>query len=194
MTKQDFIDSLCDFTREAVKDLIFPVEMQEDDEAQPPPRPPDVYSMGLPDFAEAEKKAPLIIHQIITGNDVWPESGVEPVSKAVVRTVFGIYHPDSQEGPLALLGLIERLRIALWRQRGINGQFIFDRKAGADYLIYEKQFPPFYAGEMLTTWKLPSVRLEVNYGKQGYSNIQSGGPGLHSAGCPENGRHYGPKE
>lgn len=190
MTKQNLLDALCGFTREAVKDLLLPVELQEDDEAQPSPRPADVYSMGLPDFAEAEKKAPLIIHQIITANDVWPESGAEPVSKAVVRTVFGIYHPDSQEGPLALLGLIERVRLSLWRQRLIGKQFRLDMKAGADYLIYDKQLPPFYAGEMVTTWSLPSVKLEVLYGKQGYSNIRSAGPESHSC----EGRHYGPKE
>lgn len=121
---------------------------------------------------------------------VWPEGGAEPVSKAVVRTVFGIYHPDSQEGPLALLGLIERVRLSLWRQRLIGKQFRLDMKAGADYLIYDKQLPPFYAGEMLTTWSLPSVKLEVLYGKQGYSNIRSAGPESHSC----EGRHYGPKE
>lgn len=194
MTKQNFLDALSHFTREAVKDLLLPVEMQEDDEFQPPPRSPGVYEMGLPDFKEAEKKAPLIIQQIITANDVWPEKKGEPISKAVVRTFFGIYHPDSQEGPMALLGLIERMRIALWRKRVIGKQFRLDMKAGADYLIYDKQAPPFYAGEMLTTWFLPSIQLEVDYGKQGYSNIKSGGPGLHSAGCPEGGGHYVPQE
>ena len=190
MTKQNLLDALCDFTREAVKDLLLPVELQEDDEAQPPPRAAEVYSMGLPEFAQAEKKAPLIIHQIITANDVWPEGRAEPVSKAVVRTVFGIYHPDSQEGPLALLGLMERVRLALWRQRVLGKQFWLDMKAGTDYLIYDKQLPPFYAGEMLTTWSLHSVKLEVLYGKQGYSNIRSGGPESHHCG----GQHYGPKE
>lgn len=174
MTKQDLLNSLCGFTREAVKDLLLQVEMQEDDEAQPTPRAPDVYQMGLPDFADAEKKAPFIIHQIITANDAWPGEFVEPVSKAVVRTVFGIYYPDSQEGPLALLGLIERVRLALWRQRVVGEQFILDMKAGTDYLIYDNQLPPFYAGEMVSTWLLPSVKLEVTNGKQNSTNIQIG--------------------
>lgn len=195
MTKQNFLDALCEFTRDAVKDLLLPVEMQEDDETQPLPRAPDVYQMGLPDFSEAEKKAPLIIHQIITANDVWPEGSTEPNSKAVVRTVFGIYHPDSQEGPLALLGLIERLRIELWRRGRVGRQFIFDMKAGADYLIYDTQLPPFYAGEMITTWNLPTVEREVMYGKQGYSNIRQSGPGGHD---PQDhhcgGGHYVPQE
>ncbi|MDE6260415.1 MAG: hypothetical protein K2M42_06070 [Oscillospiraceae bacterium] len=190
MTKQNLLDSLCDFTRDVVKDLLLPVELQEDDEAQPMPRPPEVYDHGLPDFAEAEKKAPLIIHKVITANDVWPEGGTEPISKAVVRTVFGIYHPNNQEGERALLGLIERLRLALWRQRVIGKQFKLDVKAGLDYLIYDKQLPPFYAGEMLTTWSLPSVKLEVMYGKQGYSNIRKAGPDGQVCG----GEHYGPQE
>ena len=134
MTKQNLLDALCGFTREAVKDLLFPVELQEDDEAQPPPRAPEVYSMGLPEFAEAEKKAPLIIHQVITANDVWPEGRAEPDSKAVVRTVFGIYHPDSPEGPQAMFGLKERVRQSLLRQRLIGKQLRLDNKGNADHM------------------------------------------------------------
>lgn len=188
MTKQDLLDALCDFTRDEMKDLILPVQLQEDDESTPLPRAPDVYDHGLPDFSQAEKKVPYIIHQVITANDVWRAGQQFPESKTVVRSIFAVYHEDSQEGQRVLLGMLERLRIALWRQRVIGKQFKLDMKAGADYLIYEKQLPPFYAGEMLTTWELPSVKLEVTYGKQGYSNIRKVGPDGHVCG----GGHYEP--
>ena len=49
MTKQNFLEALCAFTRETLKDLILPVEMQEEDEEPPAPRAPEVHEMGLPD-------------------------------------------------------------------------------------------------------------------------------------------------
>ncbi len=173
MTKQNFLEALCAFTRETLKDLILPVELQEDDTEPPPPRALEVHEMGLPDYSLAEKKLPYVIHQIITAKDVWP-AGQQPESHSVVRSVFGVYHPNSQEGLLALLGVMERMRLALWRQRVIGKQFKLDITQGLNYLIYEKQFPPYYAGEMLSTWKLPPIESEVKYGKQGYSNIQIG--------------------
>lgn len=163
MVKNMLLDSLCCFTQEALKDLLLPVELQEEDEAPPPPRPPGVYPMGLPDFAEAERKAPLIIHQIITAKDIQPP-GSAPESTAVVRTVAGIYHPNSQEGPMALLELFERMRLSLLAQVWLANQFQLDTAAGVEYLIYEKQMPPYFAGEMLTTWKLPPVVQEVDIG------------------------------
>lgn len=162
MTKNEFLDCLCDFTRETLKDLRLPVEMQEEDEAPPLPRPPDVYDMGLPDFSEAEKKAPLIIHQIITAKDRQPPKEA-PESTVVVRTVAGVYHPNSQEGPRVLLELFERMRLALLRQVWLADRFQLDTAAGVEYLIYDTQLPPYFAGEMLTTWKLPPVEREVNY-------------------------------
>ena len=90
--------------------------------------------------------------------------------------------------------MFERVRIALLKQGVIGRQFRLDVRAGIEYLVYPDNIYPFYAGEMVSTWKLPTVEREVNYGNQGYSNIQTGGSGLHSAGCPESGRHYGTKE
>lgn len=164
MTKQNFLDALCDFSRETLKDLSLPVEIQEDDTEVRPPRAPDVYDMGLPSYTLEEKKLPYVIHQIVTAKDVFPQGGARPESQTVVRSVFGVYHWDSHEGPLALLGMIERMRLGLWRQRVLGKQFTLDVKQGLDYLIYEKQFPPYYLGEMLSSWILPNIALELQSG------------------------------
>lgn len=164
MTKNTLLDVLCDFTRDVVKDLRLPVEIQEDDEEQPAPRPPEVHDSGLPDFAEAEKKAPFIIHQILISHDVHPEGALFTTSTAVVRSVFAVYHEDNQEGQLALLELLERVRIALLSHVLLpGGQFELDLKEGVEYLIYPNNIPPFYAGEMVTTWKLHPIEREINF-------------------------------
>lgn len=198
MTKNDFLEAFQAFTVDVTKDLILPVQQQKSDKEPPVPRAPEVHIMALEDYKTCKKKAPYIIHQIATAKDWWqpaqPGQRAGYMSRAEVRSIFAVYNENAQEGQLALLEMMERVRINLLRLGTIGRQFMLEYEAGVEYLVYPNNIQPFYAGEMFSTWKLPPVEREVNYGKQGYSNIQSGGPGLHSAGCPENGRHYGPKE
>lgn len=159
MIKNNLLDALKAFTEKETDSLILPVQRQKEDRELPKPRPPEVHKMGLPDFKAEKKKAPYIIHQIITARDVQP-AGQPTSSQAVVRSVFSVYHEDGSEGPLALLECMERLRVAMLRQI-VVGQFTLDKEAGIEYLIYPDNIPPFYAGEMVSTWILPPVEREV---------------------------------
>lgn len=175
MTKNDLLEALKNFTEETVKDLIFPVQQQKTDKEPPAPRAPEAHIMGLDDFNAAKKKAPYVFHQIITAKDWWErEPHPQMKSQAQIRSVFAVYHENSQEGPLALLEFMERMRIGLLEQIVVGGQFKLDIEVGIEYLIYPENIYPFYAGEMISTWILPAVKREVTYGKQGYSNIQIG--------------------
>ena len=190
MTKNNLLEAYKVFTEEVTKDLILPVQQQKTDKEPPAPRAPEVHIMGLTDFTAAKKKVPYMFHQIVTARDQWIPGQSRPDSQATVRTVAAVYNENNQEGQLALLELFERMRIALLKKGVIGRQFRLNYEAGVEYLIYPDNIPPFYAGEMLTTWLLPSVKLEVTYGKQGYSNIRSTGPESHRC----EGGHYGPQE
>lgn len=150
------LDRLKDFTEDATRDLLLPVTWQDEDSAPPDPRGANVYRMRLPDGRAADKKAPYILHQLITRKDV-QLPGKPPTATATVRSIFCVYHPDEQEGGLALLNLMERLRIALWQRGVIGKQFILDREAGLESLIYPDDTAPYYAGEMVSAWKLPPI-------------------------------------
>ena len=65
MTKVILLEALKKFTLEATKDIVMPVEPQEEDEERPVPRPAQVFSMNLPDGASYQREAPYILHQII---------------------------------------------------------------------------------------------------------------------------------
>lgn len=165
MNKVILLDTLHNFTEQAIKDLIMPVMRQKNDTDQTAAaRPARVYRMSLPDMKAREKKAPYIIHQIITGKDEQP-AGEREQASALVRTVFAVYNPDEQEGGLMLLNLMERLRIALLQKRMVGGQFALDMEAGIESLIYPDNTPPFYLGEMVSRWYLPTIRREL---KEGY--------------------------
>ena len=171
MTKVTLLEQLKLFTEEATKDLILPVSQQKEDKEPPSPRAAEIYRTRLPDSKAAKKKAPYILHQIISGQDVQIPGQLNTAS-AVVRSIFCVYHSDEQEGGLALLGLMERLRIALLEAGVIGKQFLLDREAGLESLVYPEDSAPYYAGEMISTWRLPAIERKVSYDKKGHSNIR----------------------
>lgn len=159
MNRIILLEQLRDFTNEAISDIIMPVRMQKGDTEQVS-RAADVHRMRLPDSKAAQKKAPYIIHQIITGKDVQFE-GQNESSSTVIRSIFCVYNDNEEEGALMLINLMERLRISLLKQIVIGDQFQLDLVAGLESMIYPDDTAPYYAGEMLSTWKIPAIQREV---------------------------------
>lgn len=159
MTRIALLEQLREFTKAVTKDIIMPTMMEKGDAAKTE-RPAEVFLMRLPDSRAAKKKAPYILHQLITGNDE-QRSGERAESRAMIRTIFCVYHDNEQEGSLALLNLMERLRIELLRKVVIGNQFRLDLEAGLETLVYPDDTAPFFAGEIVSTWKLPAVEREV---------------------------------
>lgn len=162
MTRVILLERLKEFTEAAVHDLRLPVRPEEEADELPPPRAPGVYLMRLPEFRDAMRKAPYVLHQVVTGRDTQTAGHALPDASAVVRTVFCVYHEDGQEGALALLNLMEQFRIALLEQAVLGGQFALDLKAGVEMLAYpddgEIRIAPYSLGEMVTTWEIPPVK------------------------------------
>lgn len=168
-TKVGLLFALKDFTERTVKNLPMPVKQQSRDKGKPDPRPAEVFLARLPDMTSFEKKAPFILHQAVTSEDgleninkgTGLQTRLEMKSIAVIRSVFCVYHPDEQEGGLALLNLMEEMRIALLMCPLLNKVFELDLKEGINQMVYpetgERGTAPFYLGEMVTTWKLPPV-------------------------------------
>ena len=162
MTRTELLNQLKLFTEQATRDFILPVRHQKEDDAPPEPRAADVYLMRLPDGTAAMKKAPYILHQVLTGRDAQPE-GDRPTTSTVVRSIFCVYSEDEQEGALWLLGLIERYRISLLKKVVLGNQFQLNLQDGLESMIYPDDTAPYYTGEMVSTWHLPRVEREVNF-------------------------------
>lgn len=88
--------------------------------------------------------------------------GDRATSQAVVRSIFCVYHFNEEEGALALLNLMERLRISLLKQVVIGNRYQLDLSEGLELFIYPEDTAPYYAGEMTSTWIIPSVAREVS--------------------------------
>lgn len=161
MSKVILLENLKVFTRAVTGDLLLPVSCQKDDEAPPSPRAAEVYAPRLPDSRAAKKKAPYILHQVVTTKDA-QAPGKQPDPLTTVRTIFCVYHPDEQEGGLALLNLMEQLRVALLEQPILARTYRLDLEIGLESLVYPEDTAPYYAGEMISVWHLPPVtRLDA---------------------------------
>ncbi len=159
MNRITLLEQLRDITKSATGDIILPVKEQKGD-AEKITRAADIHLMRLPDSRAAQKKAPYIIHQLITGKDI-QHQGENETASAVVRSIFCVYNDDEEEGSLMLVNLMERLRIHLLRQVVIGDQFQLDLEAGLESMIYPEDTAPYYAGEMVSTWILPAIQREV---------------------------------
>lgn len=159
MNRAIFLEKLKRFTLDATRDLLLPVRVQSAEET-PSERPAEVHLMRLPDSEAAKKKAPYIIHQIITGKDV-QKPGEQAACTTEIRSIFCVYCPDEEEGGMLLLNLMERLRIALLRQAVLDQRYQLDLEAGLEIILYPDDSAPYYAGEMASRWRLPGMEREV---------------------------------
>lgn len=169
-TKVGLLYALKAFTERKTADIKLPVKNQSRDKKEPEPRPAAVFLARLPAMQSFEKKAPFILHQAVTGQDglenVNKGTGMqisrEIESRCVVRSVFCVYYPDEQEGGLALLNLMEEMRVALLQFPSLDKVFELDLNEGMSQMVYqetgERGTAPYYLGEMVTTWKLPPVK------------------------------------
>lgn len=203
MTSVTLLESLKAFTEDAIKDLIMPVKPSEEVE-EPEPRAAGVYTCHLPEFDSIKRKAPCILHQIVTRKDIQLPGEAFPDTAAVVRSAFCVYNEDEEEGGLMLLNLMERLRISLLKKVILNRQFKLDLQAGLESLVYDstgRPTHPYYLGEIVSVWRIShTIEREVNCGEKGYSNIRRSGPGAGYGQLPLGavpgfyGQHIAPEE
>lgn len=174
MTTVFLLETLKAFTEDAVKELVMPVRATEK-RPEPEPRAALVFRARLPDFRAATEKAPYILHQLVTRKDA-QAAGKAPEARAVVRSVFCVFHEDGQEGGMALLNLMERFRIALLTQRVLGKQFVLDTEEGLDTLVYpddgEHPTAPYYLGEMYSVWKIFGIERKMPYDEKGHGHIR----------------------
>lgn len=160
MTRIDLLQCFRTLTVEETRNIIMPTQIQKGDVEQER-RAAEVHLMRLPDSSAAKKKSPYILHQLITGKDS-QATGAEASASAVIRSIFSVYNSDEEEGALMLVNLMERLRIRLLKKEVLDGRYQLDLQAGLEILVYPDDTAPFYAGEMVSTWKLPAIKREVD--------------------------------
>ena len=156
-----FLDALKAFTIEQTKDMILPTQRQKG-ETEPEYRAANVYRQALPNGKTATKYAPYILHKKVTGDDIIGRSKRNR-SLVVVRSIFCVFNEDAEEGSLMLLNLMERMRIAFLKYPLLTDRYRLDtgdEDGKIQSVVYQEDIQPYYAGEIVTVWEIPSVQEE----------------------------------
>lgn len=157
MTPVILLDDLKKFIEENTADILLEVKVRTGQAAEKE-RPVKVYKMGLPEKDDTTQQIPYILLKVLTGED--EEEDRQPKSSEVrVRMIIATYSQDGEQGPLALLNLILRIRERLQKQHIIGGRFCL--KYPFEYIIYQDTTPPYYLGEIMTIWSIPTIEREV---------------------------------
>lgn len=157
MTPIILLDDLQKFIKENTADILLEVKVRTGT-ATEKERAAKVYKMGLPEKDDSTQQIPYILLKVLTGED--GKEDLQPKSSKVrVRMLVAVYSQDGERGPLALLNLILRIRERLQKQHIIGERFCLEYPF--EYIIYQDTTPPYYLGEIMTIWSIPTIEREV---------------------------------
>lgn len=157
MTPVILLERLEEFVKEATKDIVLQVRVDRNSK-ESKERSPYVYKMQLPKRDDGTQKVPYILLQVLTGKDDKREREPEE-STCQVRIIVATYSEDGGVGAYDVLNVITRIRSELKKTRVLAGQFVLDNPL--EYIIYPENKDPYYIGEMITNWSMPTVKQEV---------------------------------
>lgn len=156
MTPLDLLDQMKTFIEHETKSLLLPV-WTDRHSGKKNERPAEVHKMQLPNKKAEFERIPYVLIQFLTGKDD-QKPGEETESSCKIRIVCATYSEDMSEGSLCLLNLMERIRFAFLRDCMIADRYLL--KMPLEWIIYPDNTAPYYLGEMITEWTLPTVHME----------------------------------
>ena len=158
MTPVFFVRRIAEIHSSKTSDIILQCEPEQEANEEKE-RAAAVYKMGLPEADDVQQKVPYILLKFLTGTDD-KKAGEPEEDSCKVRIIFAVYSEDGQDGPLALLNLILRVRSEL-KKAGTIGGGQFALELPLEYIVYQDTTPPYYMGEMVTNWSMPVTQRDV---------------------------------
>lgn len=157
MTPIILLDDLQKFIEENTKDILLEVRVRTGN-SEKKQRAAKVYKMGLPEKDDTTQQIPYILLKVLTGEDKQEERQPK-ASEVKVRIIIAVYSQDGEKGSMELLNLILRIRERLQEKHIIGGRFCL--RYPLEYIVYQDLTPPYYMGEIMTTFSVPAIEREV---------------------------------
>jgi len=158
MTAINLLECLEAFVKEKTADIMMQVTDRNRNPEEVKERAADVYKMRLPKKEDQTEKVPYILLQLLTGKDD-KEDGEPEESVCKIRIVVATYSEDGSEGALDVLNVILRIRSELKKAGVVGERFVLQNPL--EYIVYPDSTQPYYLGEMVTNWSIPTIEREV---------------------------------
>lgn len=158
MTAINLLECLAEFVKEKTADIKLQVRVKNINPEEKKERAAEVYTMRLPKKEDKTEKVPYILLQFLTGKDS-KENGEPEKGECKIRIVVATYSEDGGEGSTDVLNVILRIRSELKKAGVIGGRFALQNPL--EYIVYPDSTEPYYLGEMITNWSIPTIEREV---------------------------------
>ncbi|MCD7918640.1 MAG: hypothetical protein LUG45_00895 [Clostridiales bacterium] len=161
MTLRGLLDALADFTEDALKDIQLPVKQEGHDEERFTTRAVKCYKQRMPEPDDAEQRCPYILLQLLNGSDDRDNTTSIQENEAVIRMVISTYDRDREQGSLAVLTIVERLRFLLLKTGVLAERY--ELLTPLEFQIYPDDTGPYCLAEMNTVWRIPAVERNLPF-------------------------------
>lgn len=151
MTGLNVLDAAAKFIGNATKDIILTSRERGADNKHIT-RPAHIYKMRLPDKEAETKQVPYILLQLVKGDDD------DKTNKAQIRVVIATFSDKAPEGATNVAVIITRIQTELRKAGFLENKYGVEK---IEYLIYGDELAPYYMGEMMITFDLPTIHREV---------------------------------
>ena len=158
MTAINLLECLEEFVKEKTADIKLQVKVRNLNPQEVKERAADVYKMRLPKKEDQTEKVPYILLQFLTGKDD-KENGEPQESECKIRIVVATYSEDGGEGSFDVLNVLLRIRSELEKAGIVGERFVLQYPL--EYIVYPDSTQPYYLGEMITNWSIPTIEREV---------------------------------
>lgn len=157
MTATALLEHLQRFLKETICEVRLPEENPDKNVLQV--TTPEVYKFSLPEKGHGEKRFPYLVVRPVTTK--YSQTPGQPTDNSCrVRIIFGVYHLEQSEGEAAVCSLMETVTQELLKKRMLVQRFQLTGEL--ETILYPSDERPYYFGEMMTAWKLPSIEREVD--------------------------------
>lgn len=151
MTGLNVLDAAVEFIGNATKDIILTTRTRDEDKNFET-RPAKIYKMRLPDKEALTKQVPYILLQLVKGEDD------DKTNTAQIRVVIATFSEKADEGAMNVAVIIQRIHTELRKAAYLERKYGVEK---IEYLIYGDETAPYYMGEMMITFDLPTIKREV---------------------------------
>lgn len=158
MTPVILLECLKDFVEDTTKNMKLQARVRGNNPEEQKEKRPEVFLMRLPNREAKQTRVPYILLQLLTGKDDQQERQ-PPESTAQIRVVACTYSEDESTGAMDVMNVIMRLRSELQKAGIIGERFVLQHPL--EYLIYPDDTAPYFFGEMILNFSIPTIKREV---------------------------------
>lgn len=158
MTPVILLECLKEFVQEKTRNIKLQSRVRGNNPEEQKEKNAEIFLMRLPNKEARQNRVPYILLQLLAGKDDQQERNPAE-STAQVRVVVCTYSDDESTGSMDVLNVILRLRSELEKTGIIGERFVL--QFPLEYLIYPDDTAPYFFGEMMLNFSIPTIKREV---------------------------------